>query len=238
MSINVVFVLEFVAEYATVAVAILAIYRSLSIGKLLVTRVYRTRANWLAALMIIFAAFAAVPTSSALELQISNILFFVFLLALLIFIDSNVAVAKEIDFFHKDILHWQTIRKPMVAIVVVYSAIAFFATVVFPNLAPSIAGIGFVGYFVVVGVAFAYSGTAMLAIGRRTYDVTMKKFVKMLGFAILCFVLFLTLFIPLDAVYPSLGDIVTNFIAIAGAYFFYKAAMSLSFVGRIVKEVA
>jgi hypothetical protein len=73
-------------------------------------------------------------------------------------------------------------------------------------------------------------------IARRTYDRTMKRFVKMLGFAILSYVLFLTLFIPLDAVYPQLGDVVTVYIAIVAAYFFYKAAMSLSFVGRIVKE--
>jgi hypothetical protein len=240
MSIDIADLLEDLAGLATAAISLLAAYRSLTIGKSLVTHVYRSRAYWLAALMIIFAAFAlAGESSSAIATDISNNLFFVFLVALLVFIDSNVAVAREIDFFHKDNLHWHALRIPLLVIVIASSVIvAVISTALAAFTNSLLFDIVAVAYFTLLGVAFSYSGAAMIVVARRTYDRTMKKFVKMLGFAILCYVLFLTLFIPLDAIYPSLGDIVTTFIAIAAAYFFYKAAMSLSFVGRIVKEAA
>ena len=184
--------------------------------------------------MIIYAAFSLVPTTSAIESDISDILFFMFLFALLIFIDSNVAVGREIDFFHKDILHWHTVRVPLFAAIIGGTAVAILAIV---ESFGSSSGIGFVVYFAILGVAFTYSGAAMLVIARRSYDRTMKKFVRMLGFAIVSYVLFLTLFIPLDAIYPSLGDVVTSFITIAAAYFFYRAAMSLSPISRIQKEI-
>lgn len=239
MAVDVIVLLETASGLAASAIALWAVYRSLTIGKSLVARVYRSRAYWLAALMIIYAAFSLVPTSSAITSNINSALFFVFLIALLLFIDSNVAVAREIDFFHKDILHWHTVRIPLIAIIVAGTAIGIVAIVTITSSALSTAsGVALIVYFALLGVVFTYSGAAMLQIARRTYDRTMKKFVKMLGFAILCYVLFLTLFIPLDAVYPGFGDVVTDFIAIAAAYFFYRAAMSLSFVGRIVKEEA
>ena len=236
MSTETVNVLEAVAGVATSAIALLAVYRSLTIAKSLVTRIYRTRAYWLAVLMVIFAVLGILPTSTTLETDISNVFFFSFLIALLLFIDSNVAVAKEIDFFHKDILHWEKIRIPLLVVVVAYTAAASIATAL--GISSAIAGVGIIGYIVVAGVAFSYSGAAMFLIARKTYDQTMKKFVKTLGFAILFWVLFLTLWIPLDAIYPSLGDVVTDFIAIGAAYFFYKAAMSLTFVGRMEKQTA
>ena len=236
MSIDIAIVLEAVAGIIAGAVALLGVYRSLTIAKSLVTRVYRTRAYWLAVLLIVFAAFSLLPTNYAITLQISNLLFFVFLLALLVFIDSNVTVAKELDFFHKDILHWSKVRIPLFAIILIFTAIGVVGTAF--SSSSAIANIFIAIYIVVVGVAFSYSGAAMFVIARRTYDRTMKNFVKMLGFAILFWVLFLTLFIPLDAIYPLLGDVVTSFIGIASAYYFYRAAMSLSFVGHIVKEAA
>jgi len=236
MSTEIVNVLEAVAGVATAAIALLAVYRSLTIAKSLVTRIYRTRAYWLAVLMVFFAVLGLLPTSTTLETDISNVFFFAFLVALLLFIDSNVAVAKEIDFFHKDILHWEKIRIPLLVVVVAYTAAASIATAL--GISSAIAGVGVIGYIIVAGVAFSYSGAAMFLIARKTYDQTMKKFVKTLGFAILFWVLFLTLWIPLDAIYPSLGDVVTDFIAIGAAYFFYKAAMSLTFVGRIEKQTA
>jgi len=234
MPIDIVDLLEEIAGLVTGAIALLAAYRSLMIGRSLVTRVYRTRAYWLTVLMVIFAVLGILPTYTSLETDISNIFFFAFLVALLVFIDSNVAVAKEIDFFHKDILHWNMVRIPLLVIVVAYTAVASVAS--FLGLSTTITGVGVIGYIVVAGAAFSYSGAAMFVIARKTYDRTMKKFVKMLGFAVLFWVLFLTLFIPLDVIYPSLGDVVTSYIAIAAAYFFYRAAMSLSMVGRIVKE--
>lgn len=239
MAVDVIVLLETTSGLVASAIALWAVYRSLTIGKSLVSGVYRSRAYWLAALMIIYAAFSLVPATSAITSDINSALFFVFMFALLLFIDSNVAVAREIDFFHKDILHWHAVRIPLIAIMVAGTAIGIVAIVTISSSALSTAfGVALIVYFALLGVVFTYSGVAMLQVARRTYDRTMKKFVKMLGFAILCYVLFLTLFIPLDAVYPSFGDVVTDFIAIAAAYFFYRAAMSLSFVGRIVKEEA
>jgi hypothetical protein len=236
VSIDIVNDLETLAGLAAGAIALLAVYRSLAIGKSLVAGVYRTRAYWLAVLMIIYAAFVFVPTSSAIGSDIDDILFFTFLLALLIFIDSNVTVAREIDFFHRDVLHWRAARMPLFAIIVAGTAIGIWATVVVTNSTSFLASVALVWYIALLGVAFTYSGAAMLVIARRTYDRTMKKFVKMLGFAILSYVLFLTLFIPLDFIYPNLGDVVTDFIGIAAAYFFYRAVMSLSPLGHIEKE--
>src|SRR5579872_1629446 len=161
MSIDVVFVLETGSGLVASVIALLAIYRSLTIAKSLVTHVYRSRAYWLAVLMIIFAAFSLVPTNSAIESDISDVLFFMFLFALLLFIDSNVAVAREIDFFHKDVLHWHTARRPLFAVIIAGTAIAVVAIV---DSAVSTSGIGIVVYFAILGVAFSYSGAAMLVI--------------------------------------------------------------------------
>lgn len=237
MSIDIVNVLESLAGLASGAIALLAVYRSLTIGKSLLTRVYRTRAYWLAVLMIILALMVLpFPYPSAVESDISFYGFFVFLFALLIFIDSNVAVARDIDFFHRDILHWRTIRLPMIGISAAGTVTILVAISVGISADSFASELGLLGYFILLGVVFAYSGGAMFVIARRSYDRTMKKFVKMLGFAILSYVLFLTLFIPLDAIYPQLGDVVTDFILIAAAFYFYKAAMSLSSVERIAKE--
>jgi hypothetical protein len=235
MSIDIVVFLESFATIVASAVALLAVYRSLTIGKSLVTRIYRTRAYWLAVLMIILIVDTLPLPQSAIESYLGFYGFFVFLFALVIFIDSNVRVSKEIDFFHRDILHWGKIRIPMFAILAAYSVVA----VIFSSSTSTAAEIGIVGYFTMLGAIFVYSGVAMFVIGRRTYDQTMRRFIKMLGFAVLCFLLFVTVWLPLDLlVYPNLGDVVTDFILIGTAYFFYKAAMSLSFVGRIVKQVA
>ena len=237
MSINIVDLLEGVAGLAAAAIALLAVYRSLTIGKSLVTRVYRTRAYWLAVLMMIFAVVNADVFSSAIASDISYWGFFVFLFALLFFIDSNVVVAREIDFFHRDILRWHKVRIPMFVAIVASSAIAIVASA--DITAPvSLSGVAILVYFTLIGAALAYSGAVMFVIARTSYDRTMKRFVKMLGFAVLFYVLFVTIWLPLDFIYPNLGDVVTDFIAIGTAYFFYKAAMSLSFVGRIEKQIA
>jgi hypothetical protein len=242
MYIDIIDFLEAAASVVTVVIALLVVFRSLTIGRSLVTQVYRSRAYSLAVLMLIFAAFTSsgvVP--GAIGIDISNYGFFVLLLALLVFIDSNVAVAKEIDFFHKDILHWHRTRIPLYALTVAYSAFAVLVIVAQTDSglsSPLAVEIALVGYFVLLCVVFAYSGVAMFVIARRTYDQTMKKFIEMLGFAVFYYVLFIGIFLPLDAIDPGLGDFVSVFMLIPAAYFFYKAAMSLSFVGRIVKEVA
>ncbi len=209
----------------------------------MVTRVYRTRAYWLAVLLLILAIFnlpfEAVPAFSTIGSDIGYWGFFVLLFFLFIFIDSNVAVAREIDFFHTDILRWSRVRKPMFLALVIGSAVTLWASIALATPASSItSGLIIVGYFIVLGVIFAYSGATMFVISRRTYDQTMKKFVKMLGYALLCYVLFVTIWLPLDLLYANLGDIVTDFILIGAAYYFYRAAMSLTFVGRILKEAA
>ena len=235
MSTNFVFDIETIGSILTVIVAALAAYRSLAIAKSLVTRVYRTRAYWLAVLMAILIVLnLPLPPSSIIASDLSFYGFFVFSFAILIFIDSNVSVAKEIDFFHNDVLHWRRVRIPMFAILTGYTLLA----ILLSSATSTAIDIGLVGYFIMLGAIFAYSGTAMFAIARRTYDQTMKRFIKMLGFAVLCYLLFVTIWLPLDIVVPNLGDIVSGFIIVIGVYFFYKAAMSLSFVGRIVKDVA
>jgi hypothetical protein len=233
MSIDIVEILEGGAALATLAIALLGVYRSLTIGKSMVTHVYRSRAYWLAVLLIILAVDnLPFPPSSVIGSGLGFYGFFVFLFAILLFIDSNVAVAREIDFFHKDVLHWRKIRIPMLAILGAYTV----AAVILSSATSTAAGIGLVGYFLMLGVILVYAAIEMYVIGRGTYDQTMRKFIKMLGLAVLCYLLFVTIWLPLDFIYPNLGDIVTDFIIIGTAYFFYRAAMSLSFVGRIVKE--
>jgi hypothetical protein len=165
-------------------------------------------------------------SSSVIATGISNIFFFIFFLTLFVSIDRNVTVAREIDFFHRDILRWQSVRKPLFVVFVAFTAFGLVSTLT--NYLPSSGeGVGFLAFFAFIGATFVYSGAAMIAIARSTYDRTMKKFVRMLGFAIFCFVAFVTIWIPLNGVYPNLGDIIASFFGIAAAYFFYEAAMSL-----------
>jgi len=238
MSIDTVDLLEGVAGIVTAAIALFAAYRSATIGRSLVTRVYRTRAYWLIALTIIFAIVNADFSSSTIGSDINYWGFFVFLFVLLFFLDSNVAVAKEIDFFHRDILRWQKVRIPLLVAIVVTSAVTIVASTEVTAFAITLSGVAILVYFGLLGVALAYSGVVMLVISRTSYDRTMKRFVRMVGFAVLFYVLFVTIWLPLDFLYANLGDVVTDFIAIGTAYFFYRAAMSLSLVGRIQELTA
>jgi hypothetical protein len=90
------------------------------------------------------------------------------------------------------------------------------------------------------GAFLSYSAAALVVGARRTPDRTMRRFVRMLGLAIICMVLFFTVWIPFapfSLTVQDLGSLISECFIPAAAYFLYLAVMSLSSVGR-VEEVA
>jgi hypothetical protein len=68
----------------------------------------------------------------------------------------------------------------------------------------------------------------------------MRRFVRMLGLAIICLVLFFTVWIPFapfSATAQDLGSTLSELFVPLAAYFLYLGVMSLSPVGRMEKEV-
>lgn len=218
-----------------VAIFVLGVYRAVEIGRALVTRVYQSRAYWIGAVMtlLIISNVTSLFSASVANL-ISNVTFISIFVVLLLFVDSNVSVAREIDFFHMDILNWQRVRRPLLVVALVSTALIGGAAALTGNsYSEWWAAVVLVEYFTVLGVALTYSALTMAAIARRTYDSTMRRFVRNLAFGIVGMALFVTLWLPFDEVYPMLGDVITDYILIGAAYFFYRATMSLTPVGKL-----
>jgi hypothetical protein len=93
---------------------------------------------------------------------------------------------------------------------------------------------GFVAGFVAGFVVFGYSAVTLALSARRTPDMTMKRHVRLLGFAIAFNAL---------ALFSSFGgfilsiDLLSNLFLAFFSYLLYRAVKSLSTIGRIEKKV-
>jgi len=221
-----------------VGIFLFGAYRSLTIGRVLVRGTYRNRALWSGGTMIalvLLVVASNLPPSNPL----SPISFLVIMVILFAFVDSSIKVAQEMDFFHRSPLGWQRLRKPAYAILIGISLVGVFAFIFTPSNG-IISGIGVILWFTVGAGSISYGAAALLVGARRTPDRSMRRFVRMLGLAIICMVLFFTTWIPFapfSVTVQDLGNLISELFVPAAAYYLYLAVMSLSPVGRIEKEV-
>jgi len=225
-------------EVAGVVIFLFATYRALTIGRVLVRGVYRDRAFWTAGTLIaliLLTAAGSLPPSNPLS-PLSFVLIFVVLFA---FVDSSIRVVQETDFFHRTPLGWQRVRKPFYVVLVAFLAVGgSLALLESANNVLYIVGV--LLWFGAGGTFLTYSAAAMVVGARRTPDRTMRRFVRMLGFAIICMVLFFTVWIPFapfSLTVQDFGSLISELFIPAAAYFLYLAVMSLSPVGRVEKDV-
>jgi hypothetical protein len=162
-------------------------------------------------------------------------------IVLVVFVDSSIKVAGETDFFHRGSLGWERVRKPFVVLLVAELAIVTSDVYAFgTSMSSLLAILGVSQFFVVLALIFSWGAAALTVGARRTADRSLRRFARMLGLVVICFVLFLTVWIPFapfSLTIKDVGSTISIFFATAGAYFLYLAVMSLSPVGHVERDV-
>ncbi len=236
-------------------VLVFLISRAVMIGQKFVSPVYRSRAFWFAGVMVVALIstlsdlvtllFGLYPSTSLSFLGIVVMLTWV--LVMFVYADRTILVTLEMDFHHRNTLHWRPVRTlAYVAMFanVFYLYVFIFLTnppcssapcppeflpwvpswvqAIFPSILVPEAIVAFI-------VVFAYTISALIIGDRRTSDMTMKRHVRWLG---LSFLIFLSFFVLLGTS-SNANDLLGSFIDLALVYTFYRALMSLTFIGRL-----
>jgi hypothetical protein len=236
--------LDDIINAAAVPVYILAIgiflfasYRALTIGRVLVRGAYRNRALWTAGTVIALILFT-ISTTLPSDSPLLTFSFLAIMLILLTFVDSSIKVAQDTDFFHRSPLGWQQVRKPLYFIVIGLAVLdGLFAY--FEPANNSLFMYGEAVWFLAGAASIAYAAGALIVGARRTPDRSMRRFVRTLGLAIVCMVIFFTIWIPFQpfsVTVQDLGNLISELFIPAAAYYLYLAVMSLSPVGHVEKE--
>lgn len=206
-----------------------AAYRALSSRRALVSGVYRSRALWTGMGAIIILAFESLQIIgenslgpgyfTLLEVDITYfVLTIVGIIVIFSWIDSTILVALDMDYFHRDSLHWRGFRKYLwVTVLAAAIAQAFASTQA-----------GEIAIVVLLGVPVVYSAVALGVGSGRVFDETMRRYVKWMVFLVAALALeLLTTAINFDL----------NFPIVVFAYFLYRAAGSLLKTDRLVADV-
>jgi hypothetical protein len=223
-------VLLFIERIIIAGILLLSTYRALKIGRALVSSVYRSRAYWLAALMVAFTiaalnTYVTYPNTllgNFLSRNDYNFPFLVELTLVFAFIDSVILVAMEMDFFHRDTLHWRQLRALAYVIVLV--------GIFIPTISNSLLFI-IPTYLAVIFVV--YSIAVLIVASRRTPDRTLKRHTRLLGYAFVIYIVSVLVFSI-----PIWGNVISDLLVAIFAYLIYLATMALSPLSRIEKEIA
>jgi hypothetical protein len=243
---DVLYWLDVATLFPIVGILTAGAFRAYEIRKALVGEVYRRRASWTVTLMIILAvAILALQPSTltsapffntTLGLVLSSIPLLVIFLVVFAFVDSNVLVAMEIDFFHRNVIRWRELRLPSYATLITSSILLIFSLALGQNAAGAISNLLSLQFLVVAGVVTLYAVVALVVSSRRTPDSTIRNFVKLLGLSLGIF-LPATIIWVVDYAIPNLGMLLSGLFAIVSCYFLYRAVMALSPVGTVEIEL-
>lgn len=229
MSNDILTVVLVVLGIISAGICIVAAYRAAEIGRGLVSRVHRNRALWTAAMLGTLMIGFSDPLPGTLGVDLGMIAYVLFLLLVLPFVDGAILAAEDTDFFHRDTLQWRRLRRP---VFVAYYAI--YATLVVSTFGPSTSSIvEFLSnvspvLFIVPGYAIA----TLVLVARRTADRNLKWYVGYLGIGLAWLVGSVFLYNP-SSIPSSTAE---QAVIVVGLYFFYRAVMSLSPLGRVEKE--
>ena len=245
MSIDVASVIDQISFLLVMGIYAIVIYRGLQMGRSFTSPLYRYRAYWmvgLSAIVLIGDMFGHVPILDSLNvggLPLSIVLLPATVFAIYAFVDISVLTAQDMDFFHRNTLHWRGYRT--LGFVVLFAEGAFLF-VIFSLLALPIppgwvtAVANSVGVSVevplVYGLALGYSTVALIVAARRTADITYKRHLRLLGLVLLVGTAailndFTIGFTPMD-----------DLTAVLGAYIYYRATMTLSPISRVENDLA
>jgi hypothetical protein len=230
-----------VATILFVAILVVAGIRGIQIGRSLVDRTFKNRAYW-GSLLVLYAAFFQAQFSlfnfrpgfapSYLYAFLYSLDWDFLFILIFVFIDSTIMVTMRMDFFHRNTLRWASIRKALIPLYIVGILIqgTYYNS---PNQA------NFPGWalaLVVVMDAIAFGSLALavpvLLVGaRRTPDRTFRRFVTLLGLALLSYFAFNAIPGLISPAASQYGSILSPIFA----YLSYMTVMSLSPVGRVEK---
>jgi hypothetical protein len=222
-------------EYGLILVStvilLLAAYRALGFRGNLVGSAYKNRAlvtGVLALLMVPFA-WLLIPLANLFALQFAyvvSILSYYAVVAIVGFLvlDSTIDVARGLDFFHRDSLHWGSLRWPTWAAMFILTFVLFV-------LGFSV-DLGPLGGIIPIAwpLPLAYFGCVLIVSSRRSQDRTLRTYSKWIG--LFAGALVIDFALPIDQVIPEL------IFTVLAAYCFYRTSMSISLVGRIDRAVA
>ncbi len=206
-----------------------AAFRAVQLGRAFVNRDYRALANLMALLtitLLVVALFVYLQlyfNASAAPTTIDRINA-VFVIVGFNFLDRTALVVMETDFFHRDSLHWRRARKAAFIAFIVLVATGLISSFVLSDISIVLLSIVFVLIFGVIG----YLVAVLVVSGRRSPDVIVKRFVRMLSFALLILFAGALFNNPFLRIW-----IVHDVISLIGAVVYYRAVMSLSPVGRV-----
>ena len=218
-------------------------YRAIEFGRVLVAGTYKSRAEWtaiflVAAVFLLLDSNGLVPYLSSVDYASTG--FVLITVALPLFVNSNLRTAREADFFHRDALHWRSLWRATMIVVLCSVAISGVSIAYSPEVLAGTSSVWWanagypVSFFVLIIVSI-YGGVSLTVAARRTQDQTMRKFVRMLGFALLGLFLYFTVWIPIDYFAPGVGDALSELGFVMAAYYLYRAVMSLSPLGKMEK---
>jgi hypothetical protein len=235
-------------------VLVFLISRAVSMGRKFVSRVYKSRVSWFAGVMLVVLLWILFTGLYAEGIAVEGIaveLAFAAILVAFVYADRMILVTLEMDFFHRNTLHWRQVRK--LAYVALFAGLIYLivqipltapptcsscAAPLHPGLPSWVSAIinpttelifilEFLAAFI---VTFGYSSSTIIIGARRTSDMTMKRHLRWFGLSLLSFVIAIA------------GGLLTNSFLLASfavlvlVYTFYRALMSLTFIGRLEVE--
>jgi hypothetical protein len=237
---------QFVSDASSIiqlAILVVGIGRVAEMRKGFVDPTYRSRAFWSGLLMAVVAltnATSLIPLSNGIAGSIIGSLPLLAIIGVAFaFVDRTAIVGIRSDFFHRNILGWMRVRIPATFVMAGSLAYGIIALNVPESNAPSPPLWDLIGIFQVFIVAVGLLGFGAVVIiiaSRRTPDQTLKKNIRLLGIALGWFVLSLVAFLlPFS---NDLATVVGALLTILATYFLYLSAMSLTPLGRTIREVS
>jgi hypothetical protein len=223
---------SFLAFVVIVGISFYAAYYALNLSRLLVDKVQKSRAIWTAALSLLLSTFILAFILSPESGPYSGI-FVVPAIALVLILagwmDSTIGVAIDQDYFHRNTLHWKTIRPLFWVGIFIVFLVAPIATIMGLKLGLNDSQL-FLSPFIAIP-PFVYGTAALFVSGERSKDRKMKSYLRWLGLSVIS--LFAAFGISILS--NNLGSAISVLFLALLAYFLYCAAKSLSPTNRIEK---
>lgn len=217
---------RFVTYLIALGILALGLFRAVQMGRDFVNQLYRARAFWTAAVMLMVMIDLSIANIAGNVGLVTAIPFIILFMVLFVFADRTIQVAIEMDFFHRNTLHWRQVRKLLYVLLlanVVYFIVGLAEAVLSPLLA-----------FGTVFGAFSVTIVAVAVGAGRTPDRTIKRHVRLFGIFLVGFLV--ALYASQPGISPAV-NLASDLIIVAVAYSLFLMVMSLSPVGRVEKAV-